>query len=89
MRAYTQYYFDGGEYNFSAFVRDRFQLLAKKHGPGEWFYNTLQNGSEGAVNLHKSYTYILPAGTYDIHFNMNEATGDALSRLTPSAWALK
>ena len=77
VRAYTTAQFDGGEYIFRAKADDGFQLFAKNQATGQWFYITPQASWEASSSIYKEYTYILPQGSYDLHFHFYEKTGNA------------
>jgi pimeloyl-ACP methyl ester carboxylesterase len=77
VRAYTTAQFDGGEYVFRAKADDGFQLFAKNKATGQWFYITPQASWEASSTIYKEYTYILPKGSYDLHYHFYEKTGNA------------
>jgi hypothetical protein len=77
VRAYTLSYFDGGDYKFRFQSDDFIQLFAYgAWGQGGQHYITPQNQWVEAYG-YKEVTYKLPAGWYDLHFQMWEGGGTA------------
>ncbi|MBW4488386.1 MAG: pre-peptidase C-terminal domain-containing protein [Trichocoleus desertorum ATA4-8-CV12] len=71
VRSYTWADFDGGPYKFRVQGDDGFQISAKSHATGQWYYITPQNEWTPAYGaLEKEYT--LPSGRYDLHFHYFE-----------------
>jgi hypothetical protein len=77
VRALTTATFDGGVYKFSVKGDDGFQLLAKRQGTADWISITPQNVWDQGYDKAREYFYALPAGTYEVCFQMYEQGGAA------------
>jgi hypothetical protein len=78
IRAYTWADFDGSNYNFTVRGDDGYQILAKNQATGEWFYITPKDQWQTqGYGTQSSFSKILPAGRYDLHFHYFENSGEA------------
>jgi hypothetical protein len=83
MSASTLVYFDGGEYKFRVRGDDGFQLFANgAWGKGGSYNITPANQWVHAYGDYYEVKYTLPAGWYDVGYNMYEAGGNALIDLS-------